>query len=81
MADPATMGMFGIGSTILGGMMKAKSDSASADAQAGGLQYQAALSMLNAQINEQNSNYELWPRCSPASGGNHRRAECIGTRH
>jgi len=56
MANPI-LGGIGLGGSILGSIMGAGAARSQANAQAGSLQYQAALSMFNAQVAEQNANY------------------------
>lgn len=57
MADPATMTLISLGTTALGSGLQAKSASDSAQASARAGYYQAGVSMLNAQIAQQNAEY------------------------
>lgn len=57
MADPVTMGAVSIGSSILGGVFGASGAKQQASASAGQYGYQAALGLLNSQINKQNAQY------------------------
>ena len=59
MADPATLGMIGIGSSLGGGLLSAFGAKRSGEAQQQMYNYQAQVAQINAQIDKQNAEYAL----------------------
>ncbi len=59
MADPATLGMIGIGSSVGGGLLGAFGAKKTGQAQQQMYNYQAQVAQINAQIDRQNAEYAL----------------------
>jgi len=59
MADPATIGMISMGSTLIGGIMQGEGKKQSYEAQSRVYNYQSQVAKINSDIDKQNADYAI----------------------